>query len=71
MLRCVREGFVDSEYSGERAAECPELLVSSGVTGLRVRIELKRPRLDITCEHEAATATSPAKLFAGGIKNAR
>lgn len=56
-LRRVIEEYTNSKYTGERAADRPDLLLLDSVVGKRVLIEFKRPSLDITREHEAQAAT--------------
>lgn len=70
-LRRVIEDFTGSKYTGERAAERPDLLLLDSVLGKRVLIEFKRPSLDITREHEAQAATYRDELVSklpGGME---
>jgi hypothetical protein len=55
-LKRVIEDYTGAKYTGIRAAERPDLLLISGVTGRHALIEFKRPSLDITREHEAQAA---------------
>lgn len=56
-LKWVIEEYTAQKYTGTSAADRPDLLLLSGVTGRYLLIEFKRPNLDITRQHEAqATA---------------
>lgn len=62
-LKRVIEEYTARKYTGDRAADRPDLLLVSGVTGKYALIEFKRPDVDITREHEAQATTYRDELI--------
>lgn len=69
-LRRIIENFADSTYTGTRAADRPDFLLSSDATGKHKLIEFKQPSLEITRAHEAQAIADRDELirtFPAGI----
>lgn len=56
-LRKIIERYTNQQFTGARATQRPDLLLTENVSGRHVLIEFKRPSLDITREHEAQATT--------------
>lgn len=52
-LRAVLAQYAGEQFTGERAARRPDLLLAGDVTGRHLLVEFKRPSVEISREHES------------------